>query len=271
MRWGGIDLGRAARRAGMAAAAGLSLAACATSRMAPVSSGPWGVKGTMKPYAVGGVRYVPREQPGYDAVGLASWYAEGSPHRRTADGEVFDAGLASAAHTTLPLPCWVDVTNLDNGRRARLRVNDRGPFARGRILDVSRRAAQELGFLDRGMARVRVRYVGPAGPAGSGPPGPRLAAALAPISPPDAPPPAIRDGWTARTRIQAGAFASLEGARRAAASLVGEGVASIEPVERGEATLYRVMVVCPDGADPAVVLAHIAAAGFVGARLIAAS
>ena len=77
-------------------------------------------------------------------------------------GESFNERVATAAHRTLPLPCIVEVTNLDNGRTVRLRVNDRGPFRRDRILDVSRRGAEELGFLGKGVAHVRVRYVGPA-------------------------------------------------------------------------------------------------------------
>ena len=116
----------------------------------------------MAPYQVHGVWYRPRSQPDYDAVGVATWYGAQYHNRHTADGEVFDMDRLSAAHTTLPLPCLVEVTNLDNGRRMRLRVNDRGPFVAGRILDVSRQAAQELGFYDKGSARVRVRYLGPA-------------------------------------------------------------------------------------------------------------
>ena len=102
------------------------------------------------------------DQPGYDRVGLASWYGYESSSGHTADGERFDARLATAAHTTLPIPSWLEVTNLQNGRSARLRLNDRGPFVGGRILDVSKAAALELGFYGRGTARVRVRYLGPA-------------------------------------------------------------------------------------------------------------
>ena len=138
-----------------------SLAACAT---APPSGGSATAARTMAPYQVGGVWYRPRVQTGYDEVGIAAWYGPQYQGHHTADGEPFDMDRPSAAHTTLPLPCIVEVTNLENGRRARLRVNDRGPFARGRILDVSRAAARELGFEARGSARVRVRYVGPAGP-----------------------------------------------------------------------------------------------------------
>jgi rare lipoprotein A len=144
-------------------AAGLGLAACATGRMTASSpAGPWGVNGTMRPYQVGGVWYRPSSQPRYDKVGMASWYGQQLHHRTTADGEPFDMDVASAAHTTLPLPSLVEVTNLDNGRRIKVRVNDRGPFVSGRILDLSRQGAKDLGFYGKGMARVRVRYVGPA-------------------------------------------------------------------------------------------------------------
>ena len=141
------------------AAAGLT--ACATApQPPPMATG--GLGGTMRPYQVGGVWYYPKAQPDYDRQGLASWYGGAEQHHRTADGEVFDMNIASAAHTTLPLPSVVEVTNLDNGRQIRVRVNDRGPFMRGRIIDLSRQAAKDLGFYGQGMARVRVRYVGPA-------------------------------------------------------------------------------------------------------------
>ena len=121
-----------------------------------------------RPYQVRGRWYTPVDQPGYDKVGLASWYSYESPSRTTADGERFDIRIPTAAHTTLPIPSWLEVTNLDNGRSLKVRLNDRGPFAQGRILDVSRGAAEQLGFLQRGTARVRVRYLGPAGPLGGG-------------------------------------------------------------------------------------------------------
>jgi rare lipoprotein A len=153
----------ASARIALVVLAGASLAACATGSR----RGPLGVNGTMRPYQVNGVWYRPANQPHYDAKGLATWYGPQSRYHTTADGEKFDERVASAAHTTLPLPCIVEVTNLDNGRVARLRVNDRGPFVRGRILDVSRKGAEELGF--KGVAHVRVRYVGPAPLAGGAP------------------------------------------------------------------------------------------------------
>ncbi len=94
--------------------------------------------------------------PGWSQTGLASWYGDQFDGRPTASGETFDMNALTAAHRTLPLGTWIDVTNLDNGRRAELRVNDRGPFVKGRVLDVSRAAARKLGFLVDGTARVRI-------------------------------------------------------------------------------------------------------------------
>ena len=100
-------------------------------------------------------------RPGYDLVGVASWYGRRYHGRRTASGEIFNMNAPTAAHPTLPFGTWARVTNLENGRSVVLRINDRGPFVRRRIIDVSRRAAQELGFLRQGTARVRVRVVEP--------------------------------------------------------------------------------------------------------------
>lgn len=115
-----------------------------------------------KPYEVNGRWYYPKEDPGYAKVGVASWYGDEFQGRLTANGEIFDMNRLSAAHTTLPLPSMVEVTNLENGRAIVVRVNDRGPFARERIIDLSREAARQLGFEHQGTARVRVRYAGPA-------------------------------------------------------------------------------------------------------------
>ena len=152
------------------ALAALGLTACASvGPSAPVlsaSSGDSGAgrHGSDKPYEVGGRWYYPHAQPGYDEIGSASWYGQEFHNRHTADGEIFDQFSPSAAHKTLPLPCIVEVTNLDNGRSLKLRVNDRGPFVGDRILDVSRAAADMLGFRSQGLTRVRVRYIGPAAP-----------------------------------------------------------------------------------------------------------
>ena len=113
-----------------------------------------------EPYQVDGQWHSPREEPGYDRVGIASYYAADFHGRRTANGEIFDMWALSAAHPTLPLPSLVYVTNIENGRTLLLRVNDRGPYVNDRVIDVSRASARYLGFETRGTARVRVRYGG---------------------------------------------------------------------------------------------------------------
>ena len=115
-----------------------------------------------EPYEVDGQWFTPQEDPGYDRIGDASYYAYEFHGRRTANGEIFDMWALTAAHPTLPLPSYVYVTNLQNGRTLLLRVNDRGPYAKDRVVDVSKTAARYLGFEMRGTTRVRVRYAGPA-------------------------------------------------------------------------------------------------------------
>lgn len=115
-----------------------------------------------QPYVVGGRMYVPQYDPHYKAVGLASWYGDDFHGRYTANGEIFDINGISAAHPTMPLPSYARVTNLQNGRSLIVRVNDRGPYAANRIIDLSMRAAHLLGFYNQGTAMVRVDYVGPA-------------------------------------------------------------------------------------------------------------
>lgn len=112
------------------------------------------------PYNINGVWYYPQEDPFYDETGVASWYGEDFHGKQTANGEIYNMQALTAAHRTLPLPSIVRVTNLENGRSLRLRVNDRGPYARGRIIDVSKQAADLLGFQRNGTAKVRVQYEG---------------------------------------------------------------------------------------------------------------
>lgn len=114
------------------------------------------------PYTIGGRTYVPAEDPDYDEVGQASWYGEGFHGKPTANGEIFDMQALVAAHPTLPMPSYVLVTNQRNGRTIMLRVNNRGPYSPGRIIDVSHEAARMLGFADKGVTDVRVKYAGPA-------------------------------------------------------------------------------------------------------------
>jgi len=304
---------RAAARAGLVAAAAASLAACATVRPAPEGLG---VGGTMRPYQVNGVWYRPAYQPHYDKIGLASWYGPQSRYHTTADGERFDVGAVTGAHTTLPLPCIVEVTDLDNGRRIRVRVNDRGPFVGGRIIDLSPAAARELGFYGHGMARVRVRYVGAAplaqpgdqvrtleaAPAPAPAPGLEVAATalsedslaavglppqpapVAPVPPlvqtpvvqgaviaPGVAPGVAAPGPAQVWRVQAATYADRANADRAVARLSERGDARIEPVARGGATLWRVVVWCAAGERPDTLRDEVVAAGFPGARLVGPS
>lgn len=114
------------------------------------------------PYVVAGKVYKPRENPNYDATGLASWYGSAFHGRYTANGEVYDQYGISAAHPTMPLPSYARVTNLDTGSSVIVRVNDRGPFHANRLIDLSEKAAQLLDVKGHGTAHVRVKYVGPA-------------------------------------------------------------------------------------------------------------
>ena len=132
----------------------------------PVPKGG-GVYRVGKPYTIGGRTYNPEEDKSYSAEGIASWYGEDFHGRRTANGEVYDMASISAAHPTLPIPSYVRVTNLGNQRSIIARVNDRGPYHQGRVIDVSVRTARLLGFYDQGTASVRVDYVGPASLSGS--------------------------------------------------------------------------------------------------------
>lgn len=121
-----------------------------------------------QPYTIGGRTFVPRHDPSYSSVGIASWYGDAFHGRLTANGEVFDREALSAAHPTMPLPSYARISNLENGRSVIVRVNDRGPFVgQNRTIDVSRRVAETLAFRRDGLARVRVDYVGPASLAGS--------------------------------------------------------------------------------------------------------
>ena len=117
------------------------------------------VSGTMRAYQVRGRWYQPAEQPGYDETGLASWYGDQFNGRPTATGERFDMHALTAAHKTLPLPGLVEVTNLANGRRIVVRVNDRGPFVDNRIIDLSRGSAEALGLLSAGVGEDRKSVV----------------------------------------------------------------------------------------------------------------
>jgi rare lipoprotein A len=120
-----------------------------------------------KPYVVGGQTYVPSPARGYDREGWASWYGTAFHGRLTANGEIFDRESIAAAHPTLPLPSYVRVTNLVNQRSMVVRVNDRGPYEKQRLVDVSERVAEALDFRRKGTTRVRLQYLGKASVNGS--------------------------------------------------------------------------------------------------------
>lgn len=112
-----------------------------------------------KPYQIAGNWYHPKTNPNYRRVGTASWYGPGFHGRLTANGEIYDMHALTAAHPTMPLPSYARVTNLENDRSVVVRVNDRGPFAHDRLIDLSKRTAQMLGFIHSGTAKVRVEYI----------------------------------------------------------------------------------------------------------------
>jgi rare lipoprotein A len=292
--------------------AGASLAACATVAPQYSARAPHAARGhaqasvpgykTGEPYQVGGIWYVPKDEPNYNRIGIASWYGDAFNMKATANGETFDMTAFSAAHTTLPLPSMVEVTNLDNGRKLVVRVNDRGPFVGNRIIDLSRAAATELGYDRKGLARVRVRYLGPAPLAGpragvrlaqskpskapamtltapvatpmTGASAPILVASTAPAASPVsvaplaplAPAPSVTE---AIYHIQAGAFSDPARARRAQAKLAIAGEAVIETMEQNGVTLYRVVLPGPsDEAQAFALRDRVAQYGFTDARVV---
>ena len=217
------------------------------------------VSGTMRPYQIRGRWYRPAEQPDYQETGLASWYGDQFHGRPTATGEPFDMNALTAAHKTLPLPGLVEVTNLANGRRIVVRVNDRGPFVDGRIIDLSRGAADALDLRRAGVGEVRVRYLGRAPRAGGGttlqyaearapetaprPPEPipyvQTAAVVAAPIVVTAPAPVLTPPTPPRAGIwvQAGTWADPRRARRAAEHLGGG--ATVDEASPGQ---FRVLV-----------------------------
>lgn len=178
---------------------------------------------------------------GYRREGIASWYGEKFHGRRTSSGEPYDMYALTAAHKTLPLPTHVRVTNLENGRSLIVRVNDRGPFAHNRLIDLSYAAAYRLGYLDTGTARVRVEAVGP-----------------------DADP----DDAGATVHVQVGAFREPENARATERRLRRRGIEETR-VQSGDAGVWRVQV-GPVREGPALerLLARLARAGFSDTSLV---
>lgn len=210
------------------------------------------------PYQVGNHWYHPKEDPYYDQVGEASWYGPGFHGRKTANGEDFDKYDLTAAHRTLPMPCIVRVTNLENGKSANLRINDRGPFARNRIIDVSKKAAEVLGFHMKGMARVRVQFLPEETAAlfGGKMPESTIAKAYEPKPKavahysPSKPAPMIsarraepkRVYKTATQGVQVGIFRKKENAQRVADDVSRFGVAKMEEIHQEGDRFFRVRV-----------------------------
>jgi rare lipoprotein A len=270
---------------------GLLLAACATpskppaSASLPVPAKP-GVPGVKigKPYQVFGVTYYPADDRGYDQVGIASWYGPTFHEKATANGEIYDQDDVTAAHKTLPMPSWVEVTNLDNGRTLVVRINDRGPFVDGRIIDLSRRSAQLLGVDRPGLARVRVKRVFPEGDwARETPAKPVLVAALPVVAPAApaaepvvtaaaAPSPVLVDlpgpvgAAAAAARFIQVAALSDEGRARALASVLGDfGPAGAYAAPNG---LWRVRIGPLDAERAASLVEDVRAAGYPQARVL---
>ena len=217
----------------------LALAACGGGGGQYLAAGSPGSYKVGKPYKVNGIWYTPQADPYYDRTGVSSWYGRDFHGKRTANGEKYDMNAMTAAHPTLPLPSYVLVTNLENGRKAVLRVNDRGPFAKGRILDVSRRAAQVLGYERNGTARVRVQAY-PLKSRKNAPPPPVVALNNADTrwSEPGY-------GEAARNMsvfVQAGAFSSRYGAEQVKSQLARVGTATVSSVQVDGRSLYRVRI-----------------------------
>lgn len=163
--------------AGVLCAVAIALAGCSGSGkkdpFAGVGSPIWDdAKGPMpkgggrrhvgKPYQVAGNWFYPKHEPNYSKTGVASWYGPKFNRRMTSNGEWFDMEQLTAAHTTMELPSYAKVTNLENGREVIVRVNDRGPFVNDRIIDMSKRSADLLRFRGKGKAKTHVQYIGPA-------------------------------------------------------------------------------------------------------------
>jgi rare lipoprotein A len=221
---------------------------------------PRGTRGNPPFYEVFGKRYyVMASADGWVERGTASWYGPGFHNASTSLGEPYDMYAMTAAHKTLPIPAYAEVTNLRNGRKVVVRINDRGPFVGDRIIDLSYTAAAKLDMLTAGTAPVEVRVITPgrqmASRSGSvvppnlpAAPGPIAAPPPAPALPPQAPAVAVVNAPAAGAPqamfIQAGVFADHENARRRVESLLAGGVelASLDEMTTSQRTLHRVRV-----------------------------
>jgi rare lipoprotein A len=247
------------------------------------SSPPQGTYKLGQPYQIQGRWYYPEYDPDYDRTGIASWYGEPFHGRATANGEIFDRGVMTAAHPTLPLPSLVRVTNLENQREMMIRVNDRGPFIGDRIIDLSQQAARELGFEEQGIAPVRVQFVGLSEARGT-PPRPTIRRAAAPSAdpggpaPPAARPPAPRVPAASLAQeaaqcqgpfIQVGAFAEPARAQRVVAELHALQAMPVSLATPGQDRLARVRLgPIPDPAAAIAALDRLKQFGFAEAFIV---
>lgn len=233
------------------------LAACAGSVQAPKSAGTYKVG---NPYQIAGKWYYPSDDPHYQETGTASWYGPTFHGKSTANGEQFDENGVTAAHRTLPMPSYVEVTNLENGRKLVVRVNDRGPFAKDRIIDLSRRSAQLLGVEQQGTARVHVKRIYPKGQQ------PAVVAMASPPPPPTPVPVPVVAAPVGDIFVQVAALSDRGRASTLAAEISRFGVSNISSTGTG---FYRVRVgPFADAASAAAVLAQLQAAGYAEARVV---
>ena len=230
-----------------------------------------------KPYSINGTWYHPREQFDYVETGIASWYGPQFDGKRTASGEIFDMNDLTAAHRTLQMPSAVRVTNLENGRSLVVRVNDRGPFARSRIIDLSRRSAQLLGFKQKGTAKVRVevmaaesRKLAALAKAGAGPVE-QTHALSEPLGGAVAATPQVTQEPVQLTSIfiQAGAFLMLDNANQLSSQLAALAPTRVRPTDVRGRTFYRVQLgPVLDVAEADILLAKVADYGYPNARVV---
>jgi rare lipoprotein A len=222
-------------------------------------------------YDVLGKRYhVLPSAEGYVQRGIASWYGRDFHGLRTSSGEIYDMYAMTAAHTTLPLPTWVEVTNLTNGKRVVVKVNDRGPFVHNRLIDLSYAAARALDMIGPGTAPVEVRAIAP--PPDAVRRGEIVASA--PAAPPAGSAPSLQPAAAVpveRMFLQVGAFAQPENAERLAARLRASGFANSSVVRQPSDSrrLHRVWLgPIRDSAEFDLLDAQLRAIGVSGARLV---
>lgn len=232
-----------------------------------------------EPYQIDGTWYYPKEEFAYSETGIASWYGADFHGKSTANGDVYNMHDVTAAHRTLQLPAVVRVTNLENGRTLVVRVNDRGPFARNRIIDLSKRSAELLGVWGPGTAKVKVeslpeesRMVREAALRGQ-PTDLNQLASLSPqpVATPKPPEPQVRVVPVAASNIyiQAGAFAQMENAKRVQEALADLGGTNVTPVSTTGQRLFRVRlgpIASVEEADLA--LERVTKRGYPGSRIV---